>query len=156
MFCSISRLVGWFLLRKKTKPKLVLLTYFLKKYLEKVEKHLWFGLFCESCGITNSNLLQVKPNKGALLEIKRRCCLQHSHKKRKDSLEGSLNRVLFVVELEFQKILVSRLPQHTSNVNNQCVDTSQWSKQLCSLAIFDQLLGALTHFNFIILILNCF
>ena len=41
----------------------------------------------------------------------------HSHKKRKDSLGGSLGRVLFAAELEFPKILVPRLPQHTSNVN---------------------------------------
>ena len=32
--------------------------------------------------------------------------LQPSHKKRKDSLEGSLDRVLFAAELEFPKILV--------------------------------------------------
>ena len=41
----------------------------------------------------------------------------HSHKKRKDSLEGNLGRVLFAAELEFPKILVPRLPQHTSNIN---------------------------------------
>ena len=41
----------------------------------------------------------------------------HSHKKRKDSLEGSLDRVLLAAELEFPKILVPRLPQHTSDVN---------------------------------------
>ena len=41
----------------------------------------------------------------------------HSHKKRKDSLEGSLDRVLFAAELKFPKILVPRLPQNTSNVN---------------------------------------
>ena len=32
--------------------------------------------------------------------------IHHSHKKRKDSLEGSLDRVLFAAELEFPKILV--------------------------------------------------
>ena len=31
--------------------------------------------------------------------------LVHSHKKRKDSIEGSPDRVLFAVELEFSKIL---------------------------------------------------
>ena len=41
----------------------------------------------------------------------------HSHEKRKDSLEGSLDRVLFAAELEFPKIIVPRLPQNTSNVN---------------------------------------
>ena len=41
----------------------------------------------------------------------------HSHKRRKDSLGGSLDRVLLATELELPKILVTRLPQHTSNVN---------------------------------------
>ena len=44
----------------------------------------------------------------------------HSHKKRKDSLEGNLYRLLFAAELEFPKILVLGLPQHTSNVNIEC------------------------------------
>ena len=55
----------------------------------------------------------------------------HSHKKRKDSLEGSLNRVLLAAELEFPKILVPRLPQHTS----ECTGKSEWSKQQCSLHV---------------------
>ena len=54
----------------------------------------------------------------------------HSHKKRKDNLEGSLDRVLFAAELEFPKVLVIRLPQHTSDVNNECAGKSVWSKQL--------------------------
>ena len=33
----------------------------------------------------------------------------YSHKKKKDSLEGSLVRVLFSAEVEFSKILVPRL-----------------------------------------------
>ena len=41
----------------------------------------------------------------------------HSHKKRQDSREGSLVRVLFAAELEFPRIPVPRLPQNTSNVN---------------------------------------
>ena len=40
--------------------------------------------------------------------------------KRKDSLEGSLHRVLFAAELELSKILVPRLPQYTSKVNIEC------------------------------------
>ena len=40
-----------------------------KKYLKKLEKHLWCDLFCESCGITYHSLLKKKYNKGALLEI---------------------------------------------------------------------------------------
>ena len=49
------------------------------------------------------------------------CCF-HSHKKWEDSLEGTLDRELFAAELEFPKILVPRLPQNTSNVNNECAE----------------------------------
>ena len=59
----------------------------------------------------------------------------HSHKKREDSLEGSLDRVLLGAELEFLKTLVPRLPQHTSNVNIQCAGKSKWSKQLYFLYV---------------------
>ena len=52
----------------------------------------------------------------------------HSHKKRKDNLEGGLDRVLFTAELGFLKILVPRLPQHTSNVNIECTGKSEWPK----------------------------
>ena len=51
--------------------------------------------------------------------------IHHSHKKRKDSLEGSLVRVLFADELEFPKILVPRLPQNTSNVNIESIGKSK-------------------------------
>ena len=57
----------------------------------------------------------------------------HSHKKRKDSLEGSLDWALFTAELEFSKILVHRLPQHTSNVNIEYGRKSELSKQVYSL-----------------------
>ena len=53
--------------------------------------------------------------------------LDHSHKKWKDSLEGSLDRVLLAAELEFPKILVPRLPQHTSDVNIECAGKSESS-----------------------------
>ena len=57
------------------------------------------------------------------------CCLfDHSHKKRKDSLKGTLDRVLLAAELEFPKILVPRLPQHISNVNTECAGKPEWSK----------------------------
>ena len=61
--------------------------------------------------------------------------LKHSHKKRKDSLEGRLDWVLFAAELEFPKILVPRLPQHTSDVNIECAGKSVWSKQLYYLHV---------------------
>ena len=56
--------------------------------------------------------------------------LKHSHKKGKDSLEGSLDWVLFAAELEFLKTLVPRLPKYASNVNTECVKKWEWSKQL--------------------------
>ena len=51
--------------------------------------------------------------------------LHYSHKKRRDSLEGSLDRVLLAAEPEFPKILVPRLSQHTSNVNIECAGMSE-------------------------------
>ena len=45
-------------------------------------------------------------------------------KKQKDSLEVSLDRVLFAADLVFPKILVPRLPQKTSNVNTECARNS--------------------------------
>ena len=71
----------------------------------------------------------------------------HSHKKRKDSLD----RELFAVELEFMKILVPRLPQNISNVNIECAGKSKNLYYLC-----DQLPAALIYLNLIILILICF
>ena len=58
--------------------------------------------------------------------------LYYSHKKRKYSLEGSLDRALFAAELGFPKILVPRPSQHTSNVSIECARKSEWSKQLYS------------------------
>ena len=39
------------------------------------------------------------------------CWSGHKRKKRKDSLEGGLDRVLFATELKFSKILVPKQPQ---------------------------------------------
>ena len=39
---------------------------------------------------------------------------RNSHNKRKDSVEDSLDQVLFAAQLEFPKILVPTLPEHTS------------------------------------------
>ena len=81
--------------------------------------------------------------------------IRHSHKKQKDSLEGSLDRVLFTAELEFPKILVPRLPQHTFNVNTECNEKLEWSKQLYYLYV-TSFLGALMDLNFIMLMSICF
>ena len=43
----------------------------------------------------------------------------HSHKKRKDCMEDSLDQVLFAAELEFLKILVLGLPQNKSNIKTE-------------------------------------
>ena len=51
--------------------------------------------------------------------------IRHSDKKRKDSLEGSLDQVLFAAELEFPNILLPRLYQSSSNVNNECAENSK-------------------------------
>ena len=56
--------------------------------------------------------------------------LLNSHKKQKDSLEGSQDQVLLVAEIELPKILVPRLSQHTSDVNIECTGKSEYSKQL--------------------------
>ena len=58
------------------------------------------------------------------LSLQRFLQLPNSHKKRKDSLEGSLDRVLLAAKLESPKILVPRLPQHISNVNIECAGKS--------------------------------
>ena len=83
--------------------------------------------------------------------LSKRHVFNHGHKKRTDSLQGSLVRELFAAELEFPKILVPRLPQNTSNVN---IESTGKSKQLYYLS--EQLLGALIYFHFIVLILSCF
>ena len=62
-------------------------------------------------------------------------CNSHSHKKQEDILEGSLDQVLIPAELDFSKILIPRLFQHTSNVNIECARKSEWSKQLYSLYV---------------------
>ena len=51
--------------------------------------------------------------------------LSNSYKKQEDSLEGGLDRVLFVAELEFLKILVPNIPQITSNLKTECFEDCQ-------------------------------
>ena len=45
--------------------------------------------------------------------------------KKKDSLEGNEDGVLFPAELEFPKTIISRLLQNTSNVNLECAGKSK-------------------------------
>ena len=58
------------------------------------------------------------------------------------------------MELEFLKILVPRLPQHTSNVNIEYVGKTMVKTTV--LFIWDQLLASLIDLDFISLILICF
>ena len=78
--------------------------------------------------------------------------LFHSQKKRKDSLEDSLDRVLFAAELE------DTSAQATS-AYIKCKHWMCWRVSMVKTTVLftrDQLLVALVHFNFIILILICF
>ena len=69
-------------------------------------------------------------------------------------MEVSLGQVLSASELDFPNILVPRLPQNYSNVNNECAGKS---KQLYSIhSLCGQLLGAMIYLHTIVLILICF
>ena len=56
--------------------------------------------------------------------------LEHSHKKQKDSLDGSLDRVLFAAELKISKILVLRL---------QFIKCKQWMCRNISLFYYSDI-----------------
>ena len=62
----------------------------------------------------------LKHQKSDVVKIKDLSVMYHSHTKRKDSVEGILNRILFAAEPEFPKILVLRLLQNPSDVNIEC------------------------------------
>ena len=95
----------------------------------KINKQGWeVGVLISSKGVTKNRKINKLPPSVYKAP-------KSSHKKRKDSLEVSLDRVLFAAELEFPKILVRRLPLHTSNVNIECAEKSEWSKQLYSLYV---------------------
>ena len=65
-FCSKTRAADWILTRELIKRTNVLYPVYLKKFWKKLNKHLWRGLFCESCTITHHSLLKMNHN---LLEI---------------------------------------------------------------------------------------
>ena len=80
--------------------------------------------------------------------------MYHSHKKRKDGLEGSLDRVWSTAELEFPKILVRRLPQHTWDVNIKYAGSLEWSNN--GIIYMGPAYWSTDNVNFMILILICF
>ena len=77
LFCGMSRVAGWWLLRKITKNGSLFYLGIFEKVLRELEKHLWQGPFCKSCEITNHSWLKLKFSKDALLEIWHRCWVQH-------------------------------------------------------------------------------
>ena len=58
-FCSMVRVAGWILTREIIKRTNVFYPLCLKKYWKKLDKHLWRGLFCESCTIIHRALLKM-------------------------------------------------------------------------------------------------
>ena len=82
-FFSMSRVDGWFLLKKINKPTSLFYLILFLKVFEKTRKTSLAGLVCENCGITNHSLLKLKSNKDTLLEIWGRCCFQLKNKKDK-------------------------------------------------------------------------
>ena len=89
LFCSMSRVVDWCLLRKITKHASLILCHasarlcsayaYLEKFLIELEKHLWQDLLFKSCGVTDQSLLKwnstqtlcQKSGKGVDRSIKR-------------------------------------------------------------------------------------
>ena len=57
-FCRMARVVGWILAREIIKGTNVFRKCF-KKYWKKLDKHLWWDLFCESYMITHHSLLKM-------------------------------------------------------------------------------------------------
>ena len=80
-----------------------------------------FHLTEDSIKAENDQPKDLEPGKNFLTNT----LIKHSHTKQKDSLEGSLDRVLLAAGLEFSKILVPRLPQNSSNVNIECARKSK-------------------------------
>ena len=57
--------------------------------------------------------------------------LNNGLKKRKNSLEGSLDQVLFAAEHVFPKILIPKLQQNASNVYAECAGEQKHRYSLC-------------------------
>ena len=55
----------------------------------------------------------------------------------KPVMKDNLDRVLFADELEFPKILVPRLHQHTSNVNIECAGKSKQLHSFYTISFFE-------------------
>ena len=58
-FCSMVRVAGWIVTREIIKCASVDYSLCLKKYWKKLDKHLWWSLFCESSTITHHSLLKM-------------------------------------------------------------------------------------------------
>ena len=53
LFCSMSRAANWCLLKKLLRIQAFSAYSYFKTFVEKLEKHLWRGIFYESCEITD-------------------------------------------------------------------------------------------------------
>ena len=81
--------------------------------------------------------------------------LHHGHKKRKDSLEGSLDQVLFAAELGVPEDTSTKATSAYINYKH-CMCRKVRMIRTTVFFKCDNLFGALIHLNFIILILICF
>ena len=59
LFCSMTRVAGWCLLKRFLSMQTCFTYTYLKKVLRKAEKHLRRNLFFESCWITDHDILKV-------------------------------------------------------------------------------------------------
>ena len=59
LFCSMSRVAGWCLLKRLLRMQTCFTYTYLKKVFRKLEKHQRWDLFFESCWITKHDLLKV-------------------------------------------------------------------------------------------------
>ena len=71
--CSMTRVADWIVTREIMRTN-VLYPVCLKKYWKKLDKHLWRGLFCESCTFTHHSLLKINHT---LLGIWGRCWVKY-------------------------------------------------------------------------------
>ena len=79
-FCRMTRVADWIFTREIIKRTNVLYPVCLKKYMKKLDKHFWRGLFCGNCTITYNSLLKWNHT---LLEIWGKCRRKYEKIKKK-------------------------------------------------------------------------
>ena len=76
--------------------------------------------------------------------------VDYSYNKRKSSLEGTLNWVLFAAEFDFLKILVPWLPQNSSNASNCILYVASFLVQWYILIILFSFYLIISAVNYVI------